>query len=539
MSFSDRYDVVVLGSGVAGLAAALAAHEHGFKPIMLEKTDLIGGATTNSYGFIWVGNNHLMRAAGQTDDRDELIAYMTFLGAGELQDERMHALVDHSPAAIEFFERCGVRFRLVKGVPDHYYGVAPGARTTGRTIEAELISGTELGEWRGKIRIAAGMPSFMTAEEQTLWGGVNRYCAWDQDLIRQRKEKDIWGKGLGFVAHFVKALLARNIPIMTGVEVAGLVTDNGSVTGVRLAGGEVIAANKGVVIATGGYECNPDLMRDFDELPGYEPQSPPGSTGDGFILATEIGAAIRRIQNNLSLMLAFTIWPDDPDAEPTHCFAAINEMCTPHTMVVNRFGRRFADESYFPSMVPVIKRFDTNLRTYPNLPAFMIFDRQYLERYSFGYLPVGTELPQSVARADSLGGLAARLGIDAAGLTAEVEGFNAFVRKGVDEDFHRGETRWRLAQDSGTKGRNSRLGTVEAQPFYGVEMHPFLGSSSAGLLTNEHAQVIHQRRHPIPGLYAVGVVAARTELGAGYQAGLNIASGMTFGYLAAQHMRAA
>jgi 3-oxosteroid 1-dehydrogenase len=539
MSHPDRYDVIVLGSGIAGLASALAAHEHGLKTVLLEKTDLLGGATTNSYGLIWVGDNHLMRAAGQTDDRDELIAYMSFLGAGELLDERMLALVDHAPTAVEFFERCGVRFRLVKGIPDHYYGVAPGARQTGRTIEAELISGTELGEWRSKIRIAAGMPSFMTAEEQTLWGGVNRYCAWDQDLIKQRKDKDIWGKGLGLVAHLIKALLARNIPIITGVEIAGLVTDKGSVTGARLASGEIIAASKGVVVATGGYECNPELMRDFDALPGYEPQSPPGSTGDGFIFATEVGAAIRRIQNNLSLQLAFTIRPDDPGAEPIHCFSAINEMCTPHTIVVNRFGRRFADESYFPSMVPVIKMFDTNLRSYPNLPAFMIFDRQYLERYSFGYLPLGTELPRSVARADSVAELAGKLKIDAAGLTAEVERFNGFVRKGVDEDFHRGETRWRLAADSGTKERNSRLGTIEAPPFYGVETHPFLGSSSAGLLTNEHAQVIHQRRHPIPGLYAVGVVAARTELGAGYQAGLNMASGMTFGYLAAQHMRTA
>ena len=68
-------------------------------------------------------------------------------------------------------------------------------------------------------------------------------------------------------------------------------------------------------------------------------------------------------------------------------------------------------------------------------------------------------------------------------------------------------------------------------------MHPSLGSTSAGLLANANAQVVHQRRHPIPGLYASGVVAARTELGAGYQAGLNLASGMTFSYLAVRHMQ--
>jgi 3-oxosteroid 1-dehydrogenase len=380
------------------------------------------------------------------------------------------------------------------------------------------------------------MPSFFTAEEQTKWGGVNRAWSFDADLIRQRKADDIWGKGLGFVAHFVKALAARSVPMRTGVKVERLLAEDGRVTGVALAGGERIAAAKGVVIATGGYECNPDLMRDFDALPGYQPQSPPGSTGDGIVLASEIGAAIRRIQNNLSLMLAFTIAPDEPGAEPIHCFAAINEMCSPHTIAVNRSGARFADESYFPSVVPAIKAFDIKLRSYPNLPAFLIFDEQYLARYSFGYLPPGAKMPKSVVRADSVRDLATKLGIDPDGLAASVERFNGFARNGVDEDFHRGETHWKLAQDSGSAGRNPRLGTIGSPPYYGIELHPFLGSSSAGLLTNEHAQVIHQRRYPIAGLYAAGVVAARTELGAGYQAGLNIASGMTFGYLAVKHM---
>ena len=71
---------------------------------------------------------------------------------------------------------------------------------------------------------------------------------------------------------------------------------------------------------------------------------------------------------------------------------------------------------------------------------------------------------------------------------------------------------------------------------YLTQVQNLLGTSSAGLLTDEHARVVHQRRRPIPGLYATGVASARTELGAGYQAGLNMASGMTFGLLAAEHM---
>ena len=72
-------------------------------------------------------------------------------------------------------------------------------------------------------------------------------------------------------------------------------------------------------------------------------------------------------------------------------------------------------------------------------------------------------------------------------------------------------------------------------PFYGIALQP-AGGSSAGLLTNRHAQVIQQRRRPMPGLYASGNAASATEQGIGYQAGLSLASSMTFSYLAIRHM---
>ena len=131
---SQSYDVVILGSGIAGLAAALAAHEAGLRPVLLEKADVLGGTTSDSYGLVWIGDNHLMRAAGESDRREDIIAYMRFLGGGELDDDRMAALVDHSPAVLRFFAECGIPFRLVHGLVDHYYGVAKGARAAGRTV---------------------------------------------------------------------------------------------------------------------------------------------------------------------------------------------------------------------------------------------------------------------------------------------------------------------------------------------------------------------------------------------------------------------
>ena len=139
-----------------------------------------------------------------------------------------------------------------------------------------------------------------------------------------------------------------------------------------------------------------------------------------------------------------------------------------------------------------------------------------------------------MARADALSELASLLGIEAGGLQQTVSRFNGFVTGGVDEDFHRGEHQWRLASQLRQPG-NGSLGTIERPPFYGIGLHP-AGGSSAGLLTDAHARVVHQRRRPIPGLYASGNAAAATEQGIGYQAGLSLATAMTFSYLAVRHM---
>jgi 3-oxosteroid 1-dehydrogenase len=217
--------------------------------------------------------------------------------------------------------------------------------------------------------------------------------------------------------------------------------------------------------------------------------------------------------------------------------AGISEMTSPHTIVVNQAGQRFADESYFQSVVPALRKFDTLKHDYANLPCFLIFDEQFAQRYSLAHLPVGAAVPASIARAATVAELAEELGVDAGGLARTVERFNGFAAVGVDEDFQRGALRWRLADRSAEGRRNSSLGALDRPPFYGLELRPSLGTTSAGLLTDVNGQVLHQRRHPIAGLYASGVVAARTEIGAGYQAGLNLASAMTFSALAVEHMK--
>jgi 3-oxosteroid 1-dehydrogenase len=327
--------------------------------------------------------------------------------------------------------------------------------------------------------------------------------------------------------------------VLTDQQVERLAVENKRVTGVVMRSGETISARKGVILATGGYGANPQMSWEFEQLPGFAQEGsglmPASLTGDGLVLGAEIGGILHKIENSLRVMLSYTIPPEVAGGTATCVHAGIVELCSPHTILVNKYGRRFADETFFQGIVPQLRLFDPVRHEYPNLPAYLIFDTQYLKKYSFANRPIGSAVPKTVSLAGNLQELAAKLGIDREQLEKTVRRFNDFVETGADEDFHRGEHQWKLASANAAQGLNGSLGTIAEAPFYGIELRP-AGGSSVGLLTDIHGQVIHQRRHPVPGLYAAGNAAAATEQGVGYQAGLSLASSMTFSYLAVRHM---
>ena len=180
--------------------------------------------------------------------------------------------------------------------------------------------------------------------------------------------------------------------------------------------GKSIRARKGVILATGTYSANPQMSWEFEQLPGVAQEAsslaPASLTGDGLVLGAEIGGILHKIENSLRVMLSYTIPPEMPGGTATCVHAGIVEMCSPHTMVVNRYGRRFADETFFQGIVPQLRWFDPLRHEYPNLPAYLIFDTQYLKKYSFANQPVGSDVPKTVSRAGNLSELAAKLGID-------------------------------------------------------------------------------------------------------------------------------
>src|SRR6185295_10559149 len=257
MAWDGEFDVVVCGSGVAGLSCALAAHEAGLRPLVVEKADKLGGSTTYSYGLIWIPRNHMEMAAGYPDSLDDVLQYMQFLGGGQHSEERVRTFADRCPEAVAFFTRQGgIRFRIVKGIKDFYHGRAPGTRPEGRTIEHDLMSGFELGEWRKLLLLPDATPYAITAEEMIAWGGIHNFADWDAAVMEERRRKDVLGLGVSLAAGFIKALADRKVPMRVSSAGEKLVVENGRVTGVELAGGRRVRASKGVMLAAGGYESN-------------------------------------------------------------------------------------------------------------------------------------------------------------------------------------------------------------------------------------------------------------------------------------------
>lgn len=529
-------DLVVLGSGIAGCAAALAGRALGMDVLLIEKSQQLGGMTTQSGGVIWTGAYHF---AGQAAEREDAIAYLRYLSGGLHEEDKMLAFASGCGPALDFFQGLGIRLRLAKGYPDIFYPDASGSKAEGHVYECEPFPMDRLGSWKDRVRRSLywrSQPRGATYNDLLAWGGPTDPTRWDRQVLEQRNaDGDQCGFGYGLLGWFLHGAIEHKTDILTGQAVDSLLRNgDGGVSGVRLAGGQEIAARAGVIVATGGYGANKFLARHLDEVEDWSSSAPREQTGDGLIMAAEAGAAIRRITPNISLGLGFPVEEADGTEFRT---ASSNFLNRPHSIMVNAEGRRFADESSFQTVAGAMAHFDVKSHQFVNRPVYLVFDQQLVDRFGLSAFGVEGTLPDWIRQADSPADLASQFGLPADSLGETLERFNAMVEAGVDKDFHRGELRWARLRGATSSGANPNLGTICKAPFYGLRLRTG-GIASAGVLTDAHGQAVSWRGRTIPGLYCLGDAAARTEYGVGYQAGLNLSSGMTFAHIATQHIAA-
>jgi succinate dehydrogenase/fumarate reductase flavoprotein subunit len=495
--------VVVLGSGAAGLTAALAAANEGARVALLEKAELLGGTTALSGGTVWVPANRAAREAGIVDSKEKGLEYLASLSMGMILPELAEALIDGGPEFVDFVEaNTELEFQLVAGYPDYHPERPGGLVEGGRSIEVSLFSFAGLGEWAERI---AGEPQRLQIKEMPLGGGTGVL----PDTVRaEREEMRLEGLGRGLVGGLLAACLERGVEVAASTRGVRLLTEDDAVTGVEVesgAGTRAVGADA-VVLASGGFEYDPELVRDFLRGPLTRGIGAPTDTGDGLRMAMRVGARLGNMRE--AWWAPVVSFPGTRRDGGRNGLLTSRERALPGTIMVNRAGRRFANEAAnYNAFGGAFHQLDASRFEYVNVPSYLVFGRTVVDRFGvFGGAP-GGEAPAWVTRAESLTELAAKLGVDAAGLGEAVVRFNADVAAGIDPDFGRGESaydRFPGKRILGVDTAAATLGAVEEAPFYGVEIESSALGTKGGPRTDREGRVLDVDGAPIRGLYAAG-----------------------------------
>jgi 3-oxosteroid 1-dehydrogenase len=540
---AHEVDLLVVGSGGGGLVATLSALSRGHKPLLIEKTDLLGGSTALSGGQMWLPGNHYLTDQGVDDTPERGVAYLEDVvgdaGPGT-SPARKRAFVTRGLDMLGFLEREGLTF-LFSPSPDDYPEAEHGT-TSGRAIEATLLKRSELGDWGALLRSDTLLPLPVHMHETlpatlALRSPRNflKMCGLIARAVRMKVTREEYlTLGQALVGQLLIALKRRGAEVWRGAAMVELLVEDERVVGAVVERDGVrcdVRARHGVLLATGGYGRNAEMRRreQADPIDGSWSTTAPGDTGDGIIAAAGLGAQ--------TVNLDEALWCPCPilDGKP---MLGIWDRSLPHTIMVDQSGERYVNES-LPYM-ELGQRMLARHQTVPAAPSWMVLDTTHRRRYPLVGAPPGIT-PRAwlksgfVKKADTIEGLARECGIDPAALRRTVTRFNSFAVTGRDEDFGRGESSYDRFFADETHRPNPNLGALERGPFYAVQVFVADVATVGGVATDEHARVLREDGSVIEGLYSAGVGAASIT-GRIYPApGASIANTMVFGYVAAEH----
>jgi len=524
--WDESTDVVVVGTGAAGLTAAIRAADSGARVLVVEKTAMVGGTTSVSAGVVWVPLNDHLADVGVSDTREEALAYIRRLSGRVADPQLLELCVDTGAEMLAYLEtNTPLRMAAMSALADYYaaYDV-PGKKPGGRSCEPlPFPVGERLPDWadriQTKVAVRGQIARNMLAEDM---GQLPRSAA----ELERREREDVRTKGSAIVAALLRGVLDRGIEVRTETRAEALLGQDRRVRGIRLATAQGaphdVQTTAGVVLASGGFEWNRDLVSAFI---GYElsPISPRHATGDGQLMGMEAGALLGNMHSywGSGAMLDPS---DRADGGPLPTFDEAR--AAGGTLIVNTSGERFVNEAApYHDFAKAFGEFDTTAIAFRNEVAWMVFDETLRSRKAILSLRPGEPVPEWVATGATIEELAGLLGIDPARLGATVAEFNAHAATGSDPRFGR---------PRGMAG--SKIRPLDDGPYYAVRIYPGTLGTNGGLRTDGNGQVRSARGGVIDGLYAAGNVAA-SPLGWGYPGGgTTLWIAMTMAYLAGEHV---
>ena len=577
--FDEVFDYVVVGSGGGSMCAALVMAEAGKSCLILEKTEVIGGTTARSGGAMWIPNNRYMARDGIADSTEKAMTYLDDLArddpdAPAASPERRLKYVTEAPRMIDFIADQGIRLTRTDFWPD-YYDNRPGGSVDSRSVFSEVFDANQLGEWRSKLRpgfipmpvnladvlsLPKSLKKRVGQRMTVMVGSMHlgqmmkmqhfKKSAAGWWMMARVGMKWLYGKltgkyyiagGAGLQGQMLKAAVAAGTDIRVNAPVTELIEENGKITGVvtqKDGKSWRIGANLGVLVNAGGFAHN-QAMRD-QYAPGTRADWTSATEGDTGEMLQEMmrhSAAVAqmdaRVGNQTTPLPGFENLVIKPSMQSV--------TAKPHCILVDQTGIRFQTEggSYSAYCRGIVER----NKTTPAIPSWAICDERLLRNYMFAGMMPGAALDMAdgwieagyMKRADSIEDLAKQLDIEPATLKATVDRFNGFVDKGVDEDFHRGESAYDTWLGDPFRKPSTSLGKIDEGPFYAVPVLPGDMGTYGGVMTDVHGRVLREDGSVIDGLYATGISTAGA-MGRSYPGGgASVGPSFTFGYIAARH----
>lgn len=548
-----NYDVVVMGSGAAGLTAALVAAKAGLKVAVLEKAAQFGGTTAISGGGVWIPGSPQARAAGVQDSAEVARGYAMGVVGNRAEKALIDAYIDNGPAMVEWLAANSTVSFLLSPPSSDWYPEVPGAADHGRLLAPAEFDGKQLGKDFNRLskpREEFNAPGGMMIDLFDL-PYIARLPApgalWHMAkiAIRFALDKKKLGRGsrltmgTALAGRLLHSALAAGIDHYENASVESLLVKQGRVTGVRTRIKGVvteIGATRGVVLASGGFSANPEMRKAYIPYPEQHVSILPyANTGDGINAAIAAGAAMGA-ENHVNAVWAVVSKRTRGDGYVER-FAHLMDMSKPGCIAVNKAGQRFGNEASV--------HFVETMHATGTVPAHIIANGAFVKKYGMGLvLAGGGKIKEMVGcgymkTGATLADLAAQIGVDAAGLEATVAKVNADAATGKDSQFGKGDTLIDSEIGDPKHQPNACFGPMGDGPYYAVEIFPGDGSTTVGVKIDATCRVIGQNGAPIAGLFAAGLDANSIWQGKSPAHGCNVGPAMVTGYIAGKSLSAA